>query len=295
MEKNRTNPIENHMQTIRGKQVIVDRDLATLYGVETKVLKQAVKRNIRRFPDDFMLVLTIEETQSSRSQIVTLNNSKTKRGQNIKYQAMAFTEQGVAMLSTVLKSDLAIAISIEIMQVFVKLRNKLHESAFIQSRLSQMEMRIELQDLKIDSILIKTSENNSIPKHGIFFENQIFDAYAFFSEIVTRAKHSIILIDNYVDHSVLLQLAKRQKDVIATIYTERIPAALQLDLAKHNEQYPPVAIHRIKQVHDRFLLIDGKELYHIGASIKDLGKRWFAFSRMDSLAGDILGRLETGY
>jgi hypothetical protein len=295
MEKNRTNPIENHIQTIRGKQVIVDRDLATLYGVETKVLKQAVKRNIRRFPDDFMLVLTIEETQSSRSQIVTLNNSITKRGQNIKYQAMAFTEQGVAMLSTVLKSDLAIAISIEIMQVFVKLRNKLHESAFIQSRLSQMEMRIELQDLKIDSILIKTSENNSIPKHGIFFENQIFDAYAFFSDIVTRAKHSIILIDNYVDHSVLLQLAKRQKDVIATIYTERIPTALQLDLAKHNEQYPPVAIHRIKQVHDRFLLIDGKELYHIGASIKDLGKRWFAFSRMDSLAGDILGRLETGY
>jgi hypothetical protein len=295
MEKNRTNPIENHMQTIRGKQVIVDRDLATLYGVETKVLKQAVKRNIRRFPDDFMLVLTIEETQSSRSQIVTLNNSKTKRGQNIKYQAMAFTEQGVAMLSTVLKSDLAIAISIEIMQVFVKLRNKLHESAFIQSRLSQMEMRIELQDLKIDSILIKTFENNSIPTHGIFFENQIFDAYAFFSDIVTRAKHSIILIDNYVDHSVLLQLAKRQKDVIATIYTERIPAALQLDLAKHNEQYPPVAIHRIKQVHDRFVLIDGHELYHIGASIKDLGKRWFAFSRMDSLAGDILGRLETGY
>jgi hypothetical protein len=119
MEKERTTHIENHIQTIRGKQVIVDRDLATLYGVETKVLKQSVKRNIRRFPDDFMLVLTIEETQSSRSQIVTLNNSKAKRGQNIKYTAMAFTEQGVAMLSTVLKSDLAIAISIEIMQVFV--------------------------------------------------------------------------------------------------------------------------------------------------------------------------------
>ena len=155
-------------------------------------------------------------------------------------------------------------------------------------------MRIELQDLKIDSILIRTSENNSIPKHGIFFENQIFDAYAFFSEIITRAKHSIILIDNYIDHTVLLQLAKRQKNVTATLYTERIPSALQLDLAKHNEQYPPINLHRIKQVHDRFLLIDGKELYHIGASIKDLGKRWFAFSRMDSLARDILGRLATG-
>ena len=291
MEKERTTHIENHIQTIRGKQVIVDRDLATLYGVETKVLKQSVKRNIRRFPDDFMLVLTIEETQSSRSQIVTLNNSKAKRGQNIKYTAMAFTEQGVAMLSTVLKSDLAIAISIEIMQVFVRLRNTLHQSAFIQSRLAHMEMRIELQDLKIDSILIKTSENNSIPKHGIFFENQIFDAYAFFSDILQRAKQSIILIDNYIDHTVLLQLAKRQKNVSATIYTERIPAALQLDLAKHNAQYPPITINRIKQVHDRFLLIDGKELYHIGASIKDLGKRWFAFSRMDSLAGDVMGRL----
>jgi hypothetical protein len=294
MEKERTTHIENHIQSIRGKQVIVDRDLATLYGVETKVLKQSVKRNIRRFPDDFMFVLTIEETQSSRSQIVTLNNSKPKRGQNVKYTAMAFTEQGVAMLSTVLKSDLAIAISIEIMQVFVRLRNKLHESAFIQSRLSQMEMRIELQDLKIDSILINTSENNSIPKHGIFFENQIFDAYAFFSDIVARAKHSIILIDNYIDHTVLLQLAKRRANVTATIYTERIPTALQLDLAKHNAQYPPISIHRIKQVHDRFLLIDGKELYHIGASIKDLGKRWFAFSRMDSLAGHVVGRLGAG-
>jgi hypothetical protein len=156
-----------------------------------------------------------------------------------------------------------------------------------------MEMRIELQDLKIDSILIKTSENNSIPKHGIFFENQIFDAYSFFSDIIQRAKQSIILIDNYIDHTVLLQLAKRQKNLSATIYTERIPIALQLDLAKHNEQYPPITIHRIKQVHDRFLLIDEKELYHIGASIKDLGKRWFAFSRMDSLAGEVLGRLGT--
>ena len=139
---------------------------------------------------------------------MTLNNSKAKRDQNTKYQAMAFSEQGVAMLSTVLNSDLAIAKSIEIMQVFVRLRNKLHENSFIQSRLNPMEMRIELQDLKIDSILIKTSENNSIPKHGIFFENPIFDAYIFFSGIIPRAKHSIILIDNYVDHSVLLQLAK---------------------------------------------------------------------------------------
>jgi len=292
MENNRTTHIEDHIQAIRGKQVIVDRDLARLYGVETKVLKQTVKRNIRRFPSEFMFVLTIEETQTSRSQIVTLNNSKAKRGQNVKYTAMAFTEQGVAMLSTVLKSDLAIAISIEIMQVFVRLRNKLLDSTIIQSRLHQMEMRIDLQDLKIDSILMKTSENQRIPSHGIFFNNQIFDAYVFFSELIERAKTSIILIDNYIDHTVLLQLAKRKKKVTATIYTERIPAALSLDLEKHNMQYSPIEMHRIQNVHDRFLIIDDKELYHIGASIKDLGKRWFAFSRMDSLAEQVLERIQ---
>ena len=129
------------------------------------------------------------------------------------------------------------------------------------------------------------------PKLGIFFENQIFDAYAFFSDIIQRATQSIVLIDNYIDHTVLMQLSKRRTNVSADIYTERIPPSIQLDLTKHNSQYPPITIHRIKQVHDRFLLIDGKELYHIGASIKDLGKRWFAFSRMDSFAGEVLGRL----
>jgi ORF6N domain len=269
----------------------IDRDLAKLYGVETKVLKQAVKRNIRRFPDDFMFVLTIEETQSSRSQFVTLNARKMQRGQNIKYTAMAFTEQGVAMISTVLKSELAIAISIEIMKVFVHLRNRLQHGVFFQSRLDSMEMRIELQDLKIDTIMAKTTENQRMPQHGIFFENKIFDAYVFFCDIVQRAQKSIILIDNYIDHTVLLQFAKRGRNVSATIYTERISATLQLDLAKHNAQYAPIEIQRIKQVHDRFLLIDEKELYHIGASIKDLGKRWFAFSRMDSLAGEIIKKL----
>ncbi len=293
MENTRITHIENHIQNIRGKQVIVDRDLAELYCVETKVLKQAVKRNIRRFPDDFMFVLSFEETQSSRSQFVTLNDSNKQRGKNIKYTAMAFTEQGVAMLSTILKSDLAIAISIEIMQVFVYVRNKLQQNDNCHNRLERMEMRIALQDLKIDTILAKTSENPSIPKHGIFFENQIFDAYAFFNDLVKRAQTSIILIDNYIDHTVLLQLSKRPANVSATIFTERIPTAVQLDLDKHNAQYPSIAIRNIQKVHDRFLLIDETELYHIGASIKDLGKRWFAFSRMDSLADEILKKLKS--
>jgi hypothetical protein len=153
----------------------------------------------------------------------------------------------------------------------------------LESSFRNMNARIERIELSL-----KTKE---LPTHGIFFENQIFDAYAFFSDLVARAKHSIVLIDNYIDHTVLLQLAKRRENVNATIYTERIPASLQLDLTKHNAQYPSITINRIKHVHDRFLLIDGCELYHIGASIKDLGKRWFAFSRMDSLAGEVLKRI----
>ncbi|MFM7726338.1 MAG: ORF6N domain-containing protein, partial [Flavobacteriales bacterium] len=163
------------------------------------------------------------------------------------------------------------------------LRRSMNTGNLMPQRMENMEKRMVKYDLKFDEIN-RFMTHHELPQHGIFFENQIFDAYAFFSNLVTRAKHSIILIDNCIDHTVLLQLAKRNQNVTATIYTERIPAALQLDLAKHNAQYPHISIHRIKQVHDRFLIIDSKELYHIGASIKDLGKRWFAFSRMDSLA-----------
>ncbi len=138
-------------------------------------------------------------------------------------------------------------------------------------------------------VVLKTNE---LPSYGIFFNNQIFDAYVFFNDLIERAETSIILMDNYIDHTVLLQLAKRKKNVTATIYTERIPAALSLDLEKHNRQYSPIEIHRIQNVHDRFLVIDEKELYHIGASIKDLGKRWFAFSRMDSLTEQVLKRIQ---
>jgi hypothetical protein len=173
------------------------------------------------------------------------------------------------------------------------LKDYLLKGYAIHIRTENLERSFRNMNERMERIEVSL-KTNELPTHGIFFENQIFDAYAFFSDIVARAKHSIILIDNYIDHTVLLQLAKRQKNVTATIYTERIPAALQLDLAKHNAQYPPISIHRIKQVHDRFLLIDGKELYHIGASIKDLGKRWFAFSRMYSLAREILGRLWAG-
>ncbi len=173
------------------------------------------------------------------------------------------------------------------------LKDYLMKGYAIHIRTENLERSFRNMNERMERIEVSL-KTNELPTHGIFFENQIFDAYTFFSDIIQRAKHSIILIDNYIDHTVLVQLAKRRTNVSATIYTERIPASLHLDLTKHNAQYPPITIHRIKRVHDRFLLTDGKELYHIGASIKDLGKRWFAFSRMDSLAGDILGRLAKG-
>ena len=154
-------------------------------------------------------------------------------------------------------------------------------------------MSLSAHEKKIEDILVQLEPYNS-KKHGIFFQNQIFDAYVFFSELIQQAKSSIILIDNYIDHTVLLQLAKRNEGVTATIHTERIPASLLLDLEKHNAQYPPIEIHRIQHIHDRFLIIDEKELYHIGASVKDLGKKWFAFSRMDSLVAEVLRRIIKG-
>jgi hypothetical protein len=291
MESKPSRTIENRVFTVRDKQVMLDRDLAALYGVTTKALNQACKRNKERFPESFAFILTEFEYGVIRSQFVTLERKTTVgKGTHSKYIPTVYTELGVAMLSAVLKSEKAIAVSIEIMEVFVMLRRSIHTGNLMLERMDSLEKRMIGYDLKFDEIN-RFITHHELPKHGIFFENQIFDAYAFFCDIIQRAKHSIILIDNYIDHTVLVQLAKRRTNVSATIYTERTPAALQLDLAKHNEQYPPVTIHRIKQVHDRFLLIDGKELYHIGASIKDLGKRWFAFSRMDSLVGDVMGRL----
>ena len=290
MENSVKSTIETKIYTLRGVQVMLDRDLATLYGVTTKALNQACKRNKDRFPESFAFVLTESEHAVLRSQIVTLEHKTIGKGTHSKYFPTVYTELGVAMLSAVITSEKAIAVSIEIMEVFVMLRRSIHAGNLMLERMDSLEKRMVGYDLKFDEIN-RFMTHHELPKHGIFFENQIFDAYAFFSDIVARAKHSIIIIDNYIDHTVLVQLAKRRTNVSATIYTERIPAALQLDLTKHNLQYPPITIHRIKQVHDRFLLIDGKELYHIGASIKDLGKRWFAFSRMDSLVGDVLGRL----
>ena len=283
------NKVESLIRVIRGQQVMLDRDLAELYGVETKVLNQAVKRNLGRFPDDFRFQLTKEEC--SRSQFVTLNEG---RSSNIKYLPYAFTEQGVAMLSGVLKSSTAVEANIRIMRAFVSMRHFMVNNAAVFQRLETIEFNQlesnkvqakilahqEVQDHRIDEIFRRLDEGMYKPKQGIFFDNQIYDAYSFVSELIKSAKQRIILIDNYVDESVLTLLDKREDTVSAIIYTQQISRQLRLDVDRHNSQYPPIEISVFRRSHDRFLCIDDT-VYHVGASIKDLGKKWFAFSKME--------------
>ena len=283
------NKVESLIRVIRGQQVMLDRDLAELYGVETKVLNQAVKRNLGRFPDDFRFQLTKEEC--SRSQFVTLNEG---RGSNIKYLPYAFTEQGVAMLSGVLKSPTAVEVNIRIMRAFVSMRHFMVNNAAIFQRLETIEFNQlesnkvqakilahqEVQDHRIDEIFRRLDEGMYKPKQGIFFDNQIYDAYSFVSELVKSAKQRIILIDNYVDETVLTLLDKRGENVSATIYTQQVSRQFRLDVDRHNSQYPPIEVDVFRRSHDRFLCIDDT-VYHVGASIKDFGKKWFAFSKME--------------
>ena len=278
--------IEHLIYIIRGVQVILDRDIAMLYGVETKVLNQAVKRNISRFPDDFMFQLTSEEC--SRSQIVTLN---IKRGQNIKYLPYAFTENGIAMLSSVLRSPTAIEANIRIMRAFTSRRHFFTNNAQVFQRLSTIEYHQIETDKRIDEVF-KRLDANTTPQQGIFFDGQVFDAYCFVSDLIKKAKQSIILIDNYVDDSVLALLDKCESNVSAKIYTQNISSQLKLDINKHNSQYPLIEVNQFNKAHDRFLLIDD-EIYHIGASIKDLGKKWFAFTLMrDITAKELIKKIK---
>ena len=281
--------IESLIKVIRGQQVMLDRDLATLYGVEVKRLNEQVKRNIKRFPKDFMFQLTKEECL--RSQFATLNEG---RGQHLKYMPYVFTENGVAMLSSVLRSDTAIEVNIRIMRAFTSMRHFLQNNAEVFQRLStleyhQLEMQQHLQesDKRIEEVFRRLDEGNAKPKQGVFYNGQIYDAYNFVSDLIKSAKKRIILIDNYVDETVLTLLDKREDGVSAFIYTQQINRQFQLDIDRHNAQYPPINVETFRLSHDRFLCIDD-DVYHIGASIKDLGKKWFGFSRMEILTPDEL-------
>ena len=337
--------IENLIQVIRGKQVILDRDLARLYGVETKRLNQQVQRNIERFPADFMFQLSKEEAELSRSQFATLNaedeilksqiatssddfprsqfatlnneqeNLKSQfatssedssrsqiatlnaRGSNIKYLPYAFTENGIAMLSSVLRSPIAIATNIQIMRAFTAMRRFIAANAQVFQRLEVIEhtqlslaAHQEEADKKFEEIFRRLDDGSVTQKQGIFYDGQIFDAYVFITERVREAKKRIVLIDNYIDESVFTILDKRPKGVKAKVYTKNLTPQLALDLEKHNAQYAPIEVEPFDRSHDRFLCIDDT-VYHIGASLKDLGKKWFAFAKMELTTDELLTKI----
>lgn len=271
--------IENQIYTVRGQQVMLDSDLASIYQVETKVFNQAVKRNAGRFPENFRFQLAQQEfdTINLRSQIVTSSLNYGGR----RYLPYVFTEQGIAMLASVLRSTVAIKVSIEIMNAFVEMRRMLMSNASLFHRLDKIELKQLEADQKFEEIFKALESDKLHSEKGIFYDGQIFDAYSFVSNIIRSAKTSIILLDNYVDDKVLTLLSKRDNDVTATIYTKNISNQLRLDLQRYNSQYPRIEIKVFSNAHDRFIIIDDVELYHIGASLKDLGKKWFAFSRMD--------------
>ncbi|MEO8254927.1 MAG: ORF6N domain-containing protein [Flavobacterium sp.] len=279
--------IKNLIYSIRGKQVMLDSDLATLYQVETKNLNKAVKRNIERFPVSFCFQLTEEDVKNLRFQFGTSSLSYGGR----RYLPYVFTEQGVAMASAILRSDIAIQVSVEIMEAFVEMRRMLISNASLFHRLDKMELKQLQADQKFEEIFKALESDKLQSEKGIFYDGQVFDAYAFISDIIRSAKSSIILLDNYVDDTVLTLLGKRNNNVSATIYTKTISSQLRLDLQRYNSQYSPIVIEIFFDAHDRFLIIDGSKLYHIGASLKDLGKKWFAFSRMDIEVGRMLQTL----
>ena len=282
--------IESRIFTIRGTQVMLDSHLAELYSVETGRLNEQVKRNIGRFPKEFMFQLTEIEYESLRSQIAIL---KTNRGQHRKYLPYVFTEQGVAMLSAVLRSETAISVSIQIMQAFVHMRKFIAGNASLFNRLENVERKQVEAEGKFTEIFDALQKTELDPRQGIFYDGQVFDAYSFVSDQIRKAKSSILLIDNYVDDTVLTLFTKRIKGVKTVIYTKSITKQLSLDLKKHNEQYEAIQIEELAEAHDRFLILDNITVYHFGASLKDLGKKWFAFSKMESASLTILDKLKS--
>ncbi len=273
--------------------------MAEFYGVTTKRLNEQVKRNIERFPEEFMFQLRSMEMEglvsqtaipdSLRSQNATLKNA---RGKHRKYLPYVFTEQGVAMLSGILKSEVAVNVSIQIINAFVAMRRFLASNVEVFQRLETVERKQIEHDQKIDQIFNAIEERDIIPKQGIFYDGQVFDAYQFVSDLIRTAKNSIILIDNYIDDTVLAHLTKRKKNVKVLLLTKNISKQLLLDIKKFNDQYSTIEIKEFKNAHDRFLIIDEKIVYHFGASLKDLGKKWFAFTKMDIDASEMLFKLK---
>lgn len=278
--------IKNRILSIRGVQVMIDRDLAEFYGVETKRLNEQVKRNGDRFPERFCFQLSNDEKNELVANCDRFNSLKHST-----VSPFAFTEPGVAMLASVLRSDTAVSISIQIIDSFVVMRKIIADNLLIYNRLDRIERKQLEADKKFEMIFAALDNRQRDRDKGIFYDGQVFDAYTFVADVIRKASSSIILVDNYVDDTVLSLFTKRKKGVSVTVYTKTVSKALALDLDKHNAQYEPITIHQFGASHDRFIILDDIDVYHIGASLKDLGKKWFAFSKMNAADLKILERL----
>ena len=265
--------IKNLIYTIRGKQVMLDSDVAMLYHYETKKLNQAMKRNIERFPENFCFKLTNQEIENLRSQIVTSSLEKNNYGgrRTLPY---AFTEQGIAMLAGVLKNEIAVKTSIKIINSFIEMRKFLNNNGYIFQEISNIKGKLLEHDKKFDEIFNELQHEEDI-KQKIFFEGQIYDAYSLIIDILKKAKNKITIIDNYIDDSILKMLSKKNKDVEVVILTSTKSNIQNIDIQKFNKEYPTLKVAKTNKFHDRFIVIDNKELYHCGASIKDLGYKCF--------------------
>lgn len=353
--------IQSHIYTIRGQHVMLDSDIARLYGMETKRINEQVRRNPIKFPERYVFQLTAEEVESmrlqnatsnplSRSQDATLKDSefaevignqkemlvslrsqeatinKSGRGQHAKYLPYAFTERGASMLATVIKGEAAAHITVRIMDAFFAMRDYLRANAPMLQRLTNLEQNL----LQTNNILLSTLEHQQVtdqqledlhtsqkqlqqqvanvqsvlqgfqqlqpePLMGIYFDGQTFDAFQLVQQLIRKATNRIVLIDSYANDTVLARLIDRNPGVTCDIYmqTGRYYDAIKQAVAAHNLQYPsePINVHEFQRSHDRFLIIDD-EVYHFGASIKDLGKRWFGVNLItEHTADELIARL----
>ncbi|QNM88518.1 ORF6N domain-containing protein [Aliarcobacter cryaerophilus] len=282
------NSIKDKIYTIRNMQVMLDRDLAELYGVETKRINEAVKNNKDKFMDDFYFELNDFEFEFLRSKISTTSFIKTRTNPKV------FTEQGIYMLATILKSKVASQVTINLIKTFANMRKLISQNIALFERFERIENRLTIHDKNFNLLFKALEDKNNIPVQNIFFDGQIYDAYSFVNDLIKLANSEIVLIDNYIDDKVFTLFSK-YPNINFIIYTNNISKQLKLDFEKYSKQYKNIALKTFKSSHDRFLIIDKKDIYHLGASLKDLGKKWFAFSKMslDSLNLDeIFNRLK---
>ena len=282
------NSIKDKIYTIRNMQVMLDRDLAELYCVETKRINEAVKNNQDKFMDDFYFELNDFEFEYLRSKISTTSFIKTRTNPKV------FTEQGIYMLATILKSKVASQVTINLIKTFANMRKLISQNIALFERFERIENRLTIHDKNFNVLFKALEDKNNIPVQNIFFDGQIYDAYSFVNDLLKLAKSEIVLIDNYIDDTVFTLFSK-YPNINFIIYTNNISKQLKLDFEKYSKQYKNIALKTFKSSHDRFLIIDKKDIYHLGASLKDLGKKWFAFSKMslDSLNLDeIFNRLK---